>query len=123
MKIILIAGAAALFIASDIRARARLKRRKMTVIQIIDTFTFYGLDIFALAAVTCALVQILKLTLFKKCKKKLVTLAPFIIGSILYAGYAALVNLSFVFVAKNYVSVLEHGFSVGALSKIGRAHV
>ena len=73
----------------------------MTVIQIIDTFTFYGLDIFALAAVTCALVQILKLTLFKKCKKKLVTLAPFIIGSILYAGYAALVNLSFVFVAKN----------------------
>ena len=118
MKIILIAGAAALFIASDIRARARLKRRKMTVIQIIDTFTFYGLDIFALAAVTCALVQILKLTLFKKCKKKLVTLAPFIIGSILYAGYAALVNLSFVFVAKNYVSVLEHGFSVGALSTL-----
>ena len=90
----------------------------MTVIEIIDAFTFYGLDVIALAAATVLSVQILKLTLFKKCQKKVLTFLPFVIGCILYAGYAALRNLSFLFVLNNYVSVIEHGFAVGALSTV-----
>lgn len=90
----------------------------MTIIQIIDTFTFYGMDVILLAAATCVLVQILKITLFKKRKKRVLTLLPFIIGSALYAGYSALLHLSFEFVADNYVEVIEHGFSVGALSTV-----
>lgn len=90
----------------------------MTIFEIIDAFTFYGLDVFALAAATCGIVQILKLTLFKNCQKKALTLLPFLVGTLLYAGYAALINLSFKYLLDNYVGVLEHGFSVGALSTL-----
>lgn len=90
----------------------------MTVFEIIDAFTFYGLDVILLAAATSVLVQVLKLTLLKNCQKKIITFLPFVIGSLIYAGYAALVNLSFRYVLTNYVSVLEHGFSVGALSTL-----
>lgn len=90
----------------------------MTVFEIIDAFTFYGLDVIALAAVTCIFVQILKLTLLKNCQKKVITFLPFLIGTLIYTGYAALINLSFRYVIDNYVSVLEHGFSVGALSTL-----
>lgn len=90
----------------------------MTVFEIIDAFTFYGLDVIALAAATSVTVQILKLTLLKNCQRKIITFLPFLVGSLLYTGYSALINLSFRYVLDNYVSVLEHGFSVGALSTL-----
>ena len=90
----------------------------MTVIQIIDTFTFYGLDIIALAAVTSILVQIIKLTLLKNHRKKIVTFLPIVFGTLLYAAYAALRHMSARWLLDNYVSVLEHGFAVGALSTL-----
>ncbi|MDE6849716.1 MAG: hypothetical protein K2J54_00125 [Clostridia bacterium] len=90
----------------------------MTVFEIIDAFTFYGLDVILLAAATCLIVQILKISLLKKCQKKILTFLPFFIGSLLYAGYAALISLSFRYVADNYVVILEHGFSVGALATL-----
>lgn len=90
----------------------------MTVIEIIDAFTFYGLDVIALAVATVILVQILKLTVFKRCQKKVVTFLPFLVGCLLYSVYAALRNLSFYYVLRNYVSVIEHGFAVGALSTV-----
>ncbi len=90
----------------------------MTVFEIIDAFTFYGLDVIALAVATSVLVQVLKLTLFKNCQKKIITFLPFLIGALLYTGYSALINLSIRYVADNYVGVIEHGFSVGALSTL-----
>lgn len=90
----------------------------MTVFEIIDAFAFYGLDVILLAAATSILVQILKLTLLKNCQKKIITFLPFLIGALLYTGYSALVNLSIRYVLDNYVSMLEHGFSVGALSTL-----
>ncbi len=90
----------------------------MTVIQIIDAFAFYGADTMLLAALNCALVQLVKATILKRCQKKAVTFLPFIFGCILYAAYAALRNMSAAYVLENYVSVLEHGLSVGALSTV-----
>ncbi len=90
----------------------------MTVIQIIDAFTFYGLDIIALAAVTCALVQVAKLTFLKKFNKKIVTFMPILFGITLYALYDGLCHLSVKWLFDNYVDVIEHGFSVGALSTL-----
>lgn len=90
----------------------------MTIIQIIDTFTFYGLDIIALAAATCVAVQIIKLTLFKTIRKKVVTFLPILLGTLFYAVYAGVYHLSAKWVLDNYVGVLEHGLSVGALSTL-----
>lgn len=90
----------------------------MTIIEIIDTFTFYGIDVIALAAVTAALVQLCKATFLKRVQKKLFTFLPFVIGTLLYAAYAAVCNLSLLYLAANYVSVLEHGISVGAAATL-----
>lgn len=90
----------------------------MTVIQIIDAFTFYGLDVIALAALTSVCVQLLKKSAFKNCKKKVMTFLPFVLGCIFYAAYAAIINADCAYIVKNYVLIIEHGFSVGALSTV-----
>lgn len=90
----------------------------MTIIQIIDTFTFYGIDIMLLAILTTVLVQICKLTFLKRFRKKLITFLPFVVGTLFYAAYAALKNMSIYYLLDNYVSVLEHGLSVGAVATL-----
>lgn len=90
----------------------------MTIIQIIDTFTFYGLDIIALSALTCVCVQIIKLTLLKNCRRKVVTFLPLLFGTLFYAVYAGVCHLSVKWLFDNYVGVLEHGFAVAALSTL-----
>lgn len=90
----------------------------MTIIQIIDTFTFYGADVLLLAWLTNIIVHLLKISVLKKMQKKLLTFVPFIVGTVLYATYAAVRNLSFTYILINYTSVLEHGLSVGAASTL-----
>lgn len=88
----------------------------MTIIKIIDLFTFYGIDVIVLSIICTILTQVLKSTLLKKFKRKLMTFLPFVLGIIIFASYAALKNLSFVYLLENYVYVLEHGISVGAVA-------
>lgn len=90
----------------------------MTIIKIIETFTFYGLDVIILSAATCAAVQILKVTLLKNCKKKIVTFLPFLIGTLVYAAYAAVCNQSAAYLLDHYTLILERGFGVGTLSTV-----
>ena len=91
---------------------------KMTLIQIIDTFTFYGADVILLAWLTNVTVYLLKISVLKKMQKKLLTFVPFITGTVLYAAYAAVRNLSFTYIFANYTQILEHGLSVGAVSTL-----
>ena len=90
----------------------------MTVIKIIDAFTFYGFDILLLAVLTAATVQIFKLTFLKKCKNKLYTFLPFGLGAFYYAAYTVLVNWNFTILLDGYTDILEHGFSVGSLATL-----
>ncbi|MDE5667402.1 MAG: hypothetical protein K2I29_04100 [Clostridia bacterium] len=90
----------------------------MTILKIIDTFTFYGIDVVLLAALTAVTVQIFKLTFLKNFKKKLLTFLPFIVGTVYYAVYAGLVNWSVSYVLTEYADVLEHGVSVGAVATL-----
>lgn len=90
----------------------------LTILKIIDAFTFYGLDVVLLAALTATVVQICKVTFLKNVKKKLLTFLPFAVGTVFYAIYAGLVNWSVTYVLTEYVSVLEHGVSVGAAATL-----
>lgn len=90
----------------------------MSFIQIFATFTFYGLDVSVLALVTSLLTQVIKKTVFRRAQKKLVTFLPFMLGTLFYAAYAAVRNLSLCYVLENYVSVIEHGISVGAVATL-----
>lgn len=88
----------------------------MTIIEIIDTFTFYGIDVILLSSLTTLVVQLLKITVLKNVKKKLLTFLPFIVGTVFYAVYQGVYNSSFYFVLDNYTLILEHGVSIGAVS-------
>lgn len=90
----------------------------MTVLEIIDAFTFYGIDVILISVLCTFTVQLLKVTLFKKISKKIMTFLPFTIGTLLYAAYAAARNLSLAYFLQEYIDVLEHGVSVGALSTL-----
>lgn len=90
----------------------------MSIFQIIDAFAFYGLDVVLLATLTSLTVQLLKKTLLKRCNKKIFTFLPFIFGTLFYAAYAAISNLSFVYLIDNYITILEYGFSVGTLATV-----
>lgn len=90
----------------------------MTILEIIDAFTFYGIDVILISVLCTLLVQVLKVTLFKKISKKIMTFLPFTVGTILYAAYAAARNLSIEYLLQEYIDVLEHGTSVGALSTL-----
>ena len=90
----------------------------MSFIQIFSTFTFYGIDISLLAFATVLITQLLKKTLLKSAQKKIITFLPFILGTFFYAVYACLRNLSFSYLLDEYVSVLEHGISVGAVATL-----
>lgn len=100
------------------RGRGRAEGDFLTVLQIINAFTFYGVDVIFLAFLTAVLVQIFKVTFLKKVRKKLLTFLPFFIGTLLYAGYSAIVHASFCYVLTEYISVLEHGLSVGAVATL-----
>lgn len=90
----------------------------MTIIKIIDAFAFYGVDTVLLALLTAVTVQIFKATFLKKVQKKLLTFLPFAIGTLYYAAYTALINLSADPLLNDYMSVLEHGLSVGAAATL-----
>lgn len=90
----------------------------MSLIQIFNTFTFYGIDISLLALLTTLLTQLIKKLIFRKANKKLVTFLPFILGTLFYAVYAGLRNLSLGYLLVEYVSILEHGISVGAIATL-----
>lgn len=90
----------------------------MSIFQIIDAFTLYGVDVVILSLITELTVQLLKKTLLKNVNKKIYTFLPFIFGAVYYAIYVCLSRLSIAYLFENYVSVLEHGFSVGTLATL-----
>lgn len=90
----------------------------LTIIKIIDTFTFYGLDVALLAALTAATVQICKVTFLKGVRKKLLTFLPFTVGAVFYAVYAALKNWSVSCLLTDYVQIIEHGIAVGSVATL-----
>lgn len=90
----------------------------MTFVQIVDMFTYYGVDVVVLAALTCAITQVLKTTLLKNAQKKLYTFLPYIIGIVLYAAYAAASRPDIGYLAANFAAIANKGISVGALATI-----
>ncbi len=90
----------------------------MSYYNIVNTLTFYGLDIALLSAATCALVQIAKKTFLKNCQKKILTFAPFVTGTVLYAAYFVISRLDISCILTSFHEISERGFTVGALSTV-----
>ncbi len=98
--------------------KSKLKEEILTIIKIIDAFTFYGVDVLLLAALTAAVTQVLKISVLKKLKKKILTFLPFVLGTLFYAIYECVCNLSIRLLLIDYVTIIEHGISVGAVATL-----
>ncbi len=98
--------------------KSKLKEEILTIIKIIDAFTFYGVDVLLLAALTAVVTQVLKISVLKKLKKKILTFLPFVLGTLFYAIYECVCNLSIRLLLTDYVTIIEHGISVGAVATL-----
>lgn len=98
--------------------KSKLKEEILTIIKIIDAFTFYGVDVLLLAALTAAVTQVLKISVLKKLKKKILTFLPFVLGTLFYAIYECVCNLNIRLLLTDYVTIIEHGISVGAVATL-----
>ena len=98
--------------------RTSAKEYALNIIQLINTFTFYGIDTVLLAALTTVAVAIIKKLFFKKVSKKILTFLPFIIGTVFYCAYSAVTSLSFAPLINGFSAHLEKGFAVGATSTV-----
>ena len=98
--------------------KRKLKEEILTIIKIIDAFTFYGVDVLLLAALTAAVTQVLKISVLKKLKKKILTFLPFVLGTLFYAIYECVCNLNIRLLLTDYVTIIEHGISVGAVATL-----
>lgn len=98
--------------------KSKLKEEILTIIKIIDAFTFYGVDVLLLAALTAVVTQVLKISVLKKLKKKILTFLPFVLGTLFYAIYECVCNLSIRLLLIDYVTIIEHGISVGAVATL-----
>lgn len=90
----------------------------MNFFEIIDAFQKYSIDVLLLAFATTAFVSILKHTVLKNAKKKILTFLPFIIGIIFYGVYQGVINCSFNFVLENYTIICEGGLTCGTVSTV-----
>lgn len=86
----------------------------MTYFEIMELFTYYGVDVAVLGIIASALTQILKTTLLKKAPNKVYTFLPFVLGLALYFAYAAFARCELFGSAEGVFYIAERGLSVGA---------
>lgn len=88
----------------------------MDYFSMIDNLTGYGADIAVISVVTCIIVQVLKRTLLKDCPKKVISFLPFVIGTVLYAVFAAVAHLDISYLLTDLPYVCERGMTIGAIA-------
>ena len=90
----------------------------LTIVQIIDVFTFYGIDVILLSSLTTLTIQLLKKIVRSSANKKMLSFLPFILGTVYYAAYVAFKSGDPATLLSECTAIAEHGFSVGALSTV-----
>ncbi len=90
----------------------------MTAIQYLGAFRYYGADVLLIAAAVTLLTALLKKTALKSCPKKLFVFLPFLIGTLLYASFRAIVTMSAAPFTEEFASTLEGGFSCGCAATL-----
>ncbi len=90
----------------------------MTVMQIFGAFRLYRWEVLLLAFGVTLCVSLLKKILPERCPKKVYLFAPFLLGLLFYAAYAAIRERSAVYLVQNAATVLENGFACGCAATL-----
>ena len=90
----------------------------MTVMQIFGAFRLYRWEVLLLAFGVTLCVSLLKKIVPERCPKKVYLFAPFLLGLLFYAAYAAIRERSAVYLVQNAATVLENGFACGCAATL-----
>lgn len=82
-----------------------------------EIIALYGLDIILLTIVNTALAEVLKRTLLKD-RPKIVTAIIYGAGTLMYIIYASISMKNALYIFDDFVSVVEHGISIGTLTML-----
>lgn len=90
----------------------------MTIMQYLNAFRLYGLDVLLLALGVTLVTALLKKTLLKNAPKKLYLFLPFLIGLVFWCIYRAIADRNFLFLTENFPQTLESAFACGCAATL-----
>lgn len=90
----------------------------MTILQYLSAFRLFGGDVLVLGLAVTILVSVLKKTVLKNASKKLFVFAPFVLGTVLFAAYRCLAELSAAPLTSDVAATFEGGFACGCAATL-----
>ena len=90
----------------------------MTILQYLSAFRLFGGDVLVLGLAVTIAVSVLKKTALKNAPKKLFVFLPFALGTIVFAAFRCLAELSAAPLASDLAATFEGGFACGCAATL-----
>ena len=90
----------------------------MTILQYLSAFRLFGGDVLVLGLVVTIAVSVLKKTVLKNATKKLFVFLSFVLGTVLFAAYRCLAELSAAPLTSGLAETFESGFACGCAATL-----
>lgn len=90
----------------------------MTILPYLSAFRLFGGDVLVLGLAVTVAVSVLKKTVFKNAPKKLYVFLPFVLGTVAFAAFRCLAELSFEPLTQCVSDTLEGGFACGCAATL-----
>lgn len=90
----------------------------MTILQYLSAFRLFGGDVLVLGLAVTIAVSVLKKTTLKNAPKKLFVFLPFALGTIVFAAFRCLAELSAAPLTNDLAATFEGGFACGCAATL-----
>lgn len=90
----------------------------MTILQYLSAFRLFGGDVLVLGLAVTIAVSVLKKTALKNAPKKLFVFLPFALGTIVFAAFRCLAELSAAPLTNDLAATFEGGFACGCAATL-----
>ena len=90
----------------------------MTILQYLSAFRLFGGDVLVLGLAVTIAVSVLKKTALKNAPKKLFVFLPFALGTIVFAAFRCLAELSAAPITSDLAATFEGGFACGCAATL-----
>ena len=90
----------------------------MTILQYLSAFRLFGGDVLVLGLAVTIAVSVLKKTTLKNAPKKLFVFLPFALGTIVFAAFRCLAELSAAPLTSDLAATFEGGFACGCAATL-----
>lgn len=90
----------------------------MTILQYMSAFRLFGGDVLVLGLAVTIAVSVLKKTIFKNAPKKLFVFLPFLLGTLAFAAFRCIAELSVLPLTDGLAETFEGGFACGCAATL-----